>query len=267
MNARTWARRSLTCGSIASSVTAWSLAQCVPLDSGSQVQNSIYLEGGAEWPLTAADWEERARRGARAGAVRLHRRRSGLRGDDAREPRGLRATPAATADAHRATSSAISRSRCSACARRSRSCSRRSASSRSPTQTPSSASPARPGATGRADDPLERRVELARGRRRGARRHPALVPALLVRRPRARRQHRRPGRRGGLRRDRRHPRHADARLAAARPTARLSPVPPGRRARAVLQRPRSSAPPSTRRRKTTSSRPPSGRSRSSPTSG
>ena len=33
----------------------------VPLDSGAQVQNSIYLAGGAEWPLTAADWEERAR--------------------------------------------------------------------------------------------------------------------------------------------------------------------------------------------------------------
>ncbi len=33
----------------------------MPLDSGAQVQNSIYLAGGAEWPLTAADWEERAR--------------------------------------------------------------------------------------------------------------------------------------------------------------------------------------------------------------
>ena len=33
----------------------------VPLDSGAQVQNSIYLAGGAEWPITAADWEERAR--------------------------------------------------------------------------------------------------------------------------------------------------------------------------------------------------------------
>jgi lactate 2-monooxygenase len=33
----------------------------VPLDSGAQVQNSIYLADGAEWPLTAADWEARAR--------------------------------------------------------------------------------------------------------------------------------------------------------------------------------------------------------------
>ncbi|MBA2331576.1 MAG: alpha-hydroxy-acid oxidizing protein [Actinobacteria bacterium] len=33
----------------------------MPLDSGAQVQNSIYLAGGAEWPVTAADWKERAR--------------------------------------------------------------------------------------------------------------------------------------------------------------------------------------------------------------
>jgi lactate 2-monooxygenase len=33
----------------------------VPLDSGAQVQNSIYLAGGAEWPISAADWETRAR--------------------------------------------------------------------------------------------------------------------------------------------------------------------------------------------------------------
>ena len=31
------------------------------LDSGSQVQNSIYGSGGAEWPITATDWEEAAR--------------------------------------------------------------------------------------------------------------------------------------------------------------------------------------------------------------
>ena len=33
----------------------------MPLDSGAQVQNSIYLAGGAEWPISAADWETRAR--------------------------------------------------------------------------------------------------------------------------------------------------------------------------------------------------------------
>jgi lactate 2-monooxygenase len=31
------------------------------LDPGSQVQNALYLSGGAEWPLTAADWEAAAR--------------------------------------------------------------------------------------------------------------------------------------------------------------------------------------------------------------
>ncbi len=31
------------------------------LDSGSHVQNALYLSGPAEWPVTAADWEDRAR--------------------------------------------------------------------------------------------------------------------------------------------------------------------------------------------------------------
>ena len=30
------------------------------IESGSQVQNAIYLAGGAEWPVTAADWEAKA---------------------------------------------------------------------------------------------------------------------------------------------------------------------------------------------------------------
>jgi lactate 2-monooxygenase len=33
----------------------------VPLDSGSQVQNAIYLAGGPEWPVSPEDWEARAR--------------------------------------------------------------------------------------------------------------------------------------------------------------------------------------------------------------
>ena len=33
----------------------------MPLDSGAQVQNSIYLAGGSDWPVTAEDWEARAR--------------------------------------------------------------------------------------------------------------------------------------------------------------------------------------------------------------
>ena len=31
------------------------------LESGSQVQNAIYLAGGGEWPVSADDWEARAR--------------------------------------------------------------------------------------------------------------------------------------------------------------------------------------------------------------
>ena len=37
------------------------------LEPGSQVQNAIYLGGGAEWPLTAADWEAAARTKLEAG--------------------------------------------------------------------------------------------------------------------------------------------------------------------------------------------------------
>ncbi len=33
----------------------------MPLDSGSQVQNAIYLAGGPEWPVSPEDWEARAR--------------------------------------------------------------------------------------------------------------------------------------------------------------------------------------------------------------
>ncbi len=37
------------------------------LDSGSQVQNALYLSGAPEWPVTAADWEERAREALQPG--------------------------------------------------------------------------------------------------------------------------------------------------------------------------------------------------------
>ena len=37
------------------------LSRPVPLDSGSQVQSSIYLAAGAVWPITAEDWEARAK--------------------------------------------------------------------------------------------------------------------------------------------------------------------------------------------------------------
>src|SRR5688500_11585524 len=58
MNARTSARRALTSDGIASSVMWESLHV---LESGSQVQNAIYLAGGAEWPVSAAEWEAAAR--------------------------------------------------------------------------------------------------------------------------------------------------------------------------------------------------------------
>ena len=225
----------------------------VPLDSGAQVQNSIYLAGGAEWPITRGGLGGARAGDARAGAVRLHRRRRRLGGDDAREPGGVRASSPAPADARRQ--------------RRARSL-RRGARPPLARAVPARADRrpldrargrrARRRARGprdrRADDPLERRLELAGGRRRRARRLAALVPALLVRRSRARRQHRRPGRRGRLRRDRRHPRHAHARLAAARPRERLPALPSGRGAGAVLQRSGLPLAGSTSRRRTTCSR-------------
>ena len=58
MNARTCARRSSTSGLMASSVMRESLHV---LEPGSQVQNAIYLAGGAEWPVSPDDWEARAR--------------------------------------------------------------------------------------------------------------------------------------------------------------------------------------------------------------
>src|SRR5918992_1307133 len=62
MNARTSARRSATrsssSGLSARSVMGESLHV---LESGSQVQNAIYLAGGSEWPVSPEDWEARAR--------------------------------------------------------------------------------------------------------------------------------------------------------------------------------------------------------------
>ena len=101
--------------------------------------------------------------------------------------------------------------------------------------------------------PLQRGLDVARGR--GGDRPAALVPALLVGRSRARGEPR-PARRGRrVRRDRADGRHPDARLAAARPPERLPAVPQGRRARAVLLRPKRSSPGSSRRPRRTSSPP------------
>ena len=175
-------------------------------------------------------------RDARAGAVRLRRRRRRLRVDDPCEPGGVRTPPAAAADARgnrgaRPVGRGARVAVAGAVPARAR---------RRPLDRPrGEGARRRPRLEGdrRPDDPLERRVDRARGRRGRARRRAAMVPALLVVGPRARRQPRRPRRRSRLRRDRRHARHADARLARARPRERLPPLPRRRRAGAVLQRP------------------------------
>ena len=193
-------------------------------------------------------------RAARAGPVRLRRRRRRVGGDDSGEPGGVRAAPAAAPDAHRQLGARpLGRG------------ARAALDGAVPARTGRSAldRPSRRRARGRArlegdrraDDPLERGLDAARGRRRGARRCPTVVPALLVGRPRAGRQPRRPGRGGRLRCDRRHARHADARLALPRPAQRLPALPRRRGAGPVLQRPALPASDWTRRRRRTCSRP------------
>ena len=83
-----------------------------------------------------------------------------------------------------------------------------------------------PGGRGdrRADGRLDAHAGPAGGRGRRARRHPRLLPALPARRPGADRELRAPGRGRRLRRDRRHARHADPGLAAARPDAGQLPA-------------------------------------------
>ena len=175
-------------------------------------------------------------RAARGGTLRLHRRRRRRRVDDAREPCGLRAPPAAAADAerpHRARPlgrgardafpvpvlpRAGRRPQHRARGRRDRSCARGSCSPR-------------------AVHPVDGGLTLDRGDRGGDGRRPAVVPALLGQRPRRGREPRRPRRGGGLQRDRRHARHARPGLAATRPAQRVPPVPRRRGDRAVHERP------------------------------
>ena len=192
---------------------------------------------------------------ARAGAVRLHRGRRRLRGDDAGEPRGVRAPPAAPEDAdgerdarpfggrarHEVARAVLPRAggRPLDRARRGRACG---------------------GARGRgARDParpVECGVPFDGGGRRGARRHTALVPALLGQRSRCSGKPRRPRRCRRVLRDRRHGGHALARLAAARPRARLPAVPPGRGDRPVHERSRLPRAPRRFRPRRTCSSPP-----------
>ena len=156
--------------------------------------------------------------GARAGAVRLHRGRCRLRVDDPGEPGGVRAVPAAPADAAwerraeprgRGARDAVAAALLPRAGRRpldraSRGRARRRAGR---------------GRAGRSLRPLHRGLALARGGGRGGGPGAALVPALLGPRPGDHREPRPARGRRRLLRDRRHPRHADARLAAARPSA------------------------------------------------
>ena len=82
---------------------------------------------------------------------------------------------------------------------------------------------ARRGGDRRPVRPLECGLVVDRGGRRGDGRCAALVPALLDQRPGGGSELRAARRGGGLRRDRRHARHADARLAAARPRQGVLP--------------------------------------------
>ena len=203
---------------------------------GTCIQNAIYISG----EIAVADRARGvggARRGeARSRRVRLHRRRRGRRGDDPREPRGVRAPPHQAADAHgqhaarplgggarHAVAGAVP-----------------PGAGRRALDRASGGRAGRGARGGRAGSPLlpiDRRLLVDRGHRGGDGRRAALVPALLDQRPRDRRQPAPASRPERLLGGRRHARHADPRLAAPRPPPRLSPVHQGRGLRAVLQRP------------------------------
>ena len=102
-----------------------------------------YLAWAREWPVSAEDWEAPRTRGARTGAVRLHRRRRRLRGGRTRRV-WTRSSSAAVAR-HAGRDGRVGRncrSRCSVCAHSRRSSLRRSVSSRTSTRRRSSVSPA-----------------------------------------------------------------------------------------------------------------------------
>ena len=147
--------------------------------AGSQVQNAIYLAGGSRVAGLARGVGGARARDARAGAVRLRRRRRRLGGDvranrEAFERRRLRPRML-VGTAERDLSVEVLGLRSPAPFLL--------APGRRPLdRPPRGRARRRPRLEGdrRADGPLERRVDPARGRRRRARRRAALVPALLV---------------------------------------------------------------------------------------
>ncbi len=171
-----------------------------------------------------------------ARGIRLRRGRRRHRGDDAREPRRVRALAHRPADAARRLDARHDRRRARHAA----------------------AEPVRPLPDRRARDGAPRRRRRRRARR-GSRGHPvrllepgvaadggdragdgrraALVPALLEHVERARREPRLARRALRLLGDRAHARHDDARLADPRPRPRVPAVPPREGHRAVHERP------------------------------
>ena len=110
------------------------------LEPGSQVQNAIYLAGGAEWPVSPEDWEAGARERLEQGPFDYVAGGAGLGGDGPGQPRGVRAATPAAADAHRQRRTrSLGRGARAALAGAVR-CSARSACSRSCIPRPSSAS-------------------------------------------------------------------------------------------------------------------------------
>ena len=71
------------------------------LEPGSQVQNAIYLSGGAQWPVSPDEWEARARESLEQGPFDYVAGGAGSEVDDPREPGGVRTPPPAAADARR----------------------------------------------------------------------------------------------------------------------------------------------------------------------
>ena len=191
MSSRTCSRSSRTSGVIASTAISESLHV---LDPGSKVQNAIYIEGGRAVPVLVRGVGSAAREALEAGAFDYVAGGAGAEttmqaNREAFDRRRLR--PRMSPARRRDLSVEVLGTRSPAPFLLAR-----SACSRSRIRRPSWRRPGRGGGR-RPDDPLERRLHVDRGRRRGAGRRAALVPALLAERPRARRQPRRPRRRAG----------------------------------------------------------------------
>ena len=207
------------------------------LESGSQVQNAIYLAGGAEWPVCARGLGGARRassssrgRSTTSPAAPARRRRSGRTAR--RSSGGGCGRGCSTGNAER-----DSRSRCSGCARRSPfllapvgvlsivhpeaelGVARASRATGVPMILSSAASTSLEDVAAELGD-AQRWFQLYWWGDR------ELAGSLVDRAARSR-----------LRRDRRHARHAHPRLARPRPPQRLPAVPQRRGAGAVLQRP------------------------------